>query len=57
MPLGIQQNKPLKERNLSFKNKKESEGKNPVDNSECIIQYVSGMANVTTCEDALYHRL
>jgi len=42
---------------ISFKNKIEREGLNPMDKFECTTQYVSGMANVKTCEESLYHRL
>ena len=28
-----------------------------MDSSECTTQYVSGMANVMTCDESLYHRL
>lgn len=28
-----------------------------MDSTECTNQYVSGTANVTTCEESLYHRL
>ena len=43
-------------RNKQFQIKRKR-GSNPLEISECIIQYVSGMANVTTCDESLYHRL
>jgi len=42
---------------ISTKEIKRKGGSNPVDNVELTTQYVSGMANVMTCEESLYHRL
>ena len=50
------QNGSINTRNNSFQIKRKR-GSNPLEISECIIQYVSGMANVTTCDESLYHRL
>ena len=51
------QSKKSWRKRISVKNKKEREGLNPMDKFEFKTQYVSGMANVNTCEESLYHRL